>query len=79
MAQLRFFGPAREAAGRANDTIDGATVAAVLEAAVIRYGDHFATVVAISSVWLNGEVAERSSPVGSQDEVSVLPPVSGGC
>ena len=79
MARLRLFGPAREAAGRASDDVDGETVAAVLEAATARYGDHFASVVAVSSVWINGEAAERNSSVSPQDEVTVLPPVSGGC
>jgi molybdopterin synthase sulfur carrier subunit len=79
VAQLRLFGPAREAAGRASDDVDGATVAAVLAAATARYGDYFAAVVAVSSIWVNGEAAEQNSPVGPQDEVTVLPPVSGGC
>jgi molybdopterin converting factor small subunit len=29
-------------------------------------------------VWVNGDPAEPSTPVGIADEVAVLPPVSGG-
>jgi sulfur-carrier protein len=78
VAVLRMFAQAREAAGTARDDLPGATVAEVLDAAVGRYGDGFARVLATSKVWVNGEPAERSDPVGAADEVAVLPPVSGG-
>jgi molybdopterin synthase sulfur carrier subunit len=78
VAVLRMFAQAREAAGTARDDLPGATVAEVLDAAVGRYGDGFARVLATSKVWVNGEPAERSHPVGAADEVAVLPPVSGG-
>jgi sulfur-carrier protein len=29
-------------------------------------------------VWVNGEPATSTDPVGDRDEVAVLPPVSGG-
>ena len=78
MATLRLFASAREAAGTAQDVIDAATVGEVLDAAMVRYGEGFAAVLAKSRVWVNGEPAERSRAVGPTDEVAVLPPVSGG-
>ncbi|MCU1362927.1 MAG: hypothetical protein JWM55_755 [Acidimicrobiaceae bacterium] len=78
MARLTLFGPAREAAGRKNDTLDGATLATVLDAAVLRYGAAFQTILTSSQVWVNGEPADVNDPVGADDEISVLPPVSGG-
>ncbi len=74
-----MFASAREAAGTGSDTVEGDTVAAVLTAAVSRYGDDFAAVLGTCRVWLNGEAVDRSAPVGADDEVAVLPPVSGGC
>jgi molybdopterin converting factor small subunit len=78
MARLLLLGPAREAAGRSNDNIEGSTIAQVLEIAVERYGDDFARVLAISQIWLNGDPADASSVIVSHDEIAVLPPVSGG-
>jgi molybdopterin converting factor small subunit len=78
MATLRLFAGAREAAGTGRVTICAATVGAVLDEAAGRYGPHFEAVLARSRVWLNGEPADRSAPVGAGDEVAVIPPVSGG-
>jgi len=35
-------------------------------------------VVARSAIWVNGEPADGSSKVEPDDEVAVVPPVSGG-
>ena len=78
MTRLVLLGPAREAAGVASDDVAGEYVGQVLDAAVARYGEEFARVLARSRVWVNAEAATRETPVGPQDEVSVLPPVSGG-
>ncbi|HSS09340.1 MAG TPA: MoaD/ThiS family protein [Acidimicrobiales bacterium] len=78
MATLRLFAAAREAAGTARDTVNAATVGAVLEEARARYGEHFSAICAESRIWLNGEPADRDMAVGEGDEVAVLPPVSGG-
>jgi molybdopterin synthase sulfur carrier subunit len=58
--------------------VEGATVEEVLRAAITRFGNVFADVVATSRVWVNGEPAEDGTAVGDGDEVAVLPPVSGG-
>jgi len=78
MTRLLLLGPAREAAGVSRDEIDGVSVGEVLEIAVARYGADFARVLAVSQVWVNGEVSTRADVVGPYDEVAVLPPVSGG-
>jgi len=75
---LRLFASAREAAGTARDVVHGATVDDVLAAACARYGDRFAAVLADSRVWVNGEPVSGADAVGDDDEVAVLPPVSGG-
>ena len=79
MATLRLFAAAREAAGTGRaDDLEGATVGAVLDAAVARFGPEFAEVLTTCRVWVNGEPAQRHDPVRPTDEVAVLPPVSGG-
>lgn len=78
MAMIRFFAGAREAAGTDRDRIDGPTVGAVLDAAVERFGAGLAEVLPSCKVWINGDPADRDDPVGNDDEVAVLPPVSGG-
>jgi len=78
--RLRLFAAARDAAGRAEETFDVATLADVLDAARASYGDTFSAVLDRARVWLNGD----DPPDGSEtlltdgDEVAVLPPVSGG-
>lgn len=79
MPTLRLFASAREAAGTGTDVIDGTTVREVLDAAELRYGAGFSAVLANCRIWLNGEDVPVDSPVGSHDEVAILPPVSGGC
>lgn len=78
MATLRLFASAREAAGRGSDTFEATTVGDLLQQASQRYGSQFVTVLGTCRVWLNGESTENDAPVGSRDEVAVLPPVSGG-
>jgi len=79
VAHLRLFASARDAAGTSLDRVDGSTVGEVLDAACERFGDGFVGVLATCRVWVNGESADRTTVVGDDDEVAVLPPVSGGC
>ena len=78
VAVLRMFASAREAAGTGSDVVDGATVGEVLDHAVARYGCAFSQVLASCRIWVNGESAGREAAVRPDDEVAVLPPVSGG-
>lgn len=78
MPTLRLFAAAREAAGTGAAEIAGSTVDEVLAEATRRFGDTFAAVLATSKVWVNGEEVPRTTAVGDNDEVAVLPPVSGG-
>jgi molybdopterin converting factor small subunit len=78
VARLRLFAAARDVAGTARAELEGATVGAVLDAAVARFGPGLGAVIDASRVWLNGEPATRDDAVGPADEVAVLPPVSGG-
>jgi MoaD family protein len=78
--RLRLFAQAREVAGVAADTMDAATLADLLDGARARYGPGFAAVLDGSRVWINGdEPADGlATALADDDEVAVLPPVSGG-
>jgi MoaD family protein len=78
VATVRLFAQARDAAGRRSDEIDASTVGEVIELARQRYGDDFANLLPTCQVWLNGQPADAGATVGPEDEVAVLPPVSGG-
>lgn len=78
MATLRLFARLRELAGSSRLDVAGSTVGEVLETAADRFGDEFTAALATARVWRNGEEAALSDPIGVEDEVAVLPPVSGG-
>jgi molybdopterin converting factor small subunit len=78
VAHLRLFGPAREAAGTASITLPGQSVSEIVAAAQEQFGETFSRVLSTSKIWLNGEPVETDAPVKDEDEVAVIPPVSGG-
>ena len=78
MAHVRLFANLRELAGSSDVEISGDTVGVVLDQAADRYGRQFKMSLDHARVWLNGEPAGRQDPVGPDDEVALLPPVSGG-
>ena len=78
MVLLRLFASVRVAAGTGSVTVPGETVGDVLVAADEKFGDGFAAVAATCRVWLNGESTSATDAVTDDDEVALLPPVSGG-
>ena len=78
MAALRLFAAARLHRETAHDDVPASTVAEAMDHAVARYGLEFAEVLGTWVVWLNGEATSPGDPVGHNDEIAVLPPVSGG-
>jgi molybdopterin converting factor small subunit len=77
---LLFFASAREATGVARASIDGAgrTVDEVVGRVCQIYGADLGKVLAVGSVWVNGERAQPAQTLAAGDEVAILPPVSGG-
>jgi molybdopterin converting factor small subunit len=83
IVRLLLFAAAREAARRNRDEFElmpGAPLDRLLADAVERYGDAFAHVLGTARVWVNGDEPEagRATVLNENDEVAVLPPVSGG-
>lgn len=58
--------------------VDGATVGEVLDAASEKFGTDFTMSAERARVWVNGDEAERDVEVGPDDEIALIPPVSGG-
>ncbi len=82
MARLLFFAAIREAAGARTAQVDAATVGEALKIATAMYSDRFARILAISTVLHNDETVKADrwwdTPLAAEDEIAVLPPVSGG-
>ncbi len=78
MAKLRLFASLREIAGTSRLDVPAETVGEVIETANSKFGKDFERGLETARVWLNGEEASMSDAVGDDDEVVVLPPVSGG-
>jgi MoaD family protein len=75
---VRLFAALREEAGARQVEAPGTTVGEVVDALSARYGERFAKVAAVGSFVVNGERASRGTPVAEDDELALLPPVSGG-
>lgn len=78
MARLRLFANLREAAGSASAEVEGDSVREVLAAAASRFGPVFERGLGAAQVWVNGEQADGDTLLGEDDEVALIPPVSGG-
>lgn len=82
MARLLLFASAREAAGCRSAEFHAASVGEALDAAVERFGESFAEILAFCSVLVDDATVARAAawdtPVDDTSEIAVLPPVSGG-
>lgn len=75
---MRLFAALRELAGEGWLEVDGPDVASIRTRLVERFGARFAEISEAGTVVVNGEVVGTDAPVGPEDEVAFLPPVSGG-
>lgn len=75
---MRLFAALREEAGTSFVQTQGRTAGEVVDGLSARFGDRFAQVAAAGSIVVNGERADRATPVIEGDEIALLPPVSGG-
>ena len=78
MVRVRLFAALREQAGASEVEALGATVGEIVDELSLRYGTRFAGVAEVASSVVNGERASRETSVTDDDEVALLPPVSGG-
>jgi molybdopterin converting factor small subunit len=73
-----LFASLREIAGTSRVEVAADTVDQALRAASQQFGPVFARGLETSRVWVNGSEAHPDDRVGKEDEVVILPPVSGG-
>ncbi len=78
MVSIRFFASIREVTGCRIAEFSGSSVGEILDASIERYGQEYAALLQTCTIWCNGEVANVDQNVGQDDELAVLPPVSGG-
>lgn len=78
MARVLLFGPVRQAAGAAATEVAATTVGDALDALSEHHGARFAELLGTCRFWVNGRPATPRDPLGDHDELSILPPVSGG-
>jgi len=78
MPTLRLFANLRESAGTDTATFEADSVNDLLGKASDRFGEQFASGIGAARVWVNGEQADAATPLDSDDEVALIPPVSGG-
>jgi len=79
VARVRLFAALREAAGASRLEVDGAaTVDDLVTTLTERFGGRFGEIARAGSVVVDGERAELATRLFGDEEVALLPPVSGG-
>lgn len=78
MAKVRLFANLREIAGASRIDVPADTVGKAVEFVSDKYGQDFAKGVETSRIWVNGEEAQAADSLSDNDELVILPPVSGG-
>lgn len=79
--QLRYWAGARAAAGVENETYTATTIADALAQARSAHDQRFASVLAMSSLLVDGTIVPQTrlkDPLDAAIEVEVLPPFAGG-
>ena len=75
---MRLFAALREIAGDRELDVDGATVAEIVSTLTEKFGERFGALVDSGSVVVNGERASFDQALSGDEDVALLPPVSGG-
>jgi len=78
VARVRLFAALREIAGTSLLQEDAGTVGELIDRLSGRFGPQFSRIVAAGSVVVDGERSPRDRLLHPDDEVALLPPVSGG-
>jgi molybdopterin converting factor small subunit len=80
--KVRLFAALREIAGSSwvdTGPPDPGDAGSLVDALAAVYGEEFGRIARAGTAVVNGEPAGWDRRLDSQDEVALLPPVSGGC
>ena len=79
MATVRYFAGARAAAGHSTETVDAATLDALVAQLTDRHGERLAVVLKAAGFLVDGLVChDRQAALPDGATVDVLPPFAGG-
>ena len=78
VARVRLFASLREIAGATRLDVPGHTVEDIVRALSEKFGSRFEEIARSGSVVVGGERVPVDRAVGEDEEVALLPPVSGG-
>lgn len=82
MIEVKIFASLRAAAGEKGYSSEAANVRELLQEAAARYGEEFASKLAIATVLVNGKniahLRWKRTRLGDGDVVSLFPPLAGG-
>jgi molybdopterin converting factor small subunit len=78
MARVRLFAALRDLAGASHLEIDAPDVQTLVRTLTERFGEEFGRISKAGAVVIDGETAGPGRHLDPDDEVALLPPVSGG-
>ena len=78
MATVRLFASLREIAGASEVEVPGTRLDEIVQALCERFGDRFTAIAERSSVVVDGERVTLDREITGDEEVALLPPVTGG-
>jgi molybdopterin converting factor small subunit len=78
MARVRLFAALRDLAGTAHLDEDAPDVGALVDRLSERFGEEFARILKVGAVVVDGQNVGRDRRLGPDEDVALLPPVSGG-
>jgi sulfur-carrier protein len=76
--KVRLFASLRDLAGSSEIDVQAPDVGSMLDGLGVRFGPEFKRIMRAGTVVVDGETAGRERSLGPEDEVAILPPVSGG-
>jgi MoaD family protein len=76
--RVRLFAAFRELAGASEVEAEAPDVGSLLDQLSAKLGPEFERIMRAGTVVVDGETVGRERPLQPEDEVALLPPVSGG-